>query len=209
MERKFEWRSSNGQDYLYAQGQSRHDLGYAIGQGLHRQISAARTLYQAALSRNLENSARELLAQAIAGYQSAIPPQDMEEIMGMRTVSVIKSLCPAPVMTPRSVLVRRALRRERSIDSLRAMTDEQGRSPFSYNLIVSDASTVSAAQAIPSEQRICQVKRTLVQSNQFDNEPVICRKKIQDGLGTTVLFFTRESFGRGNPADQPAGQLPF
>ena len=308
MERKFEWRSSNGQDYLYAQGQSRHDLGYAIGQGLHRQISAARTLYQAALSRNLENSARELLAQAIAGYQSAIPPQDMEEIMGMRegysaasgeemeldelalqsfgidlthqlesrglgtsltgctnfacintdgqnydsdpkltiadafvhqrtasepeaflyrpggslgmavgkneagvcmTVSVIKSLCPAPVMTPRSVLVRRALRRERSIDSLRAMTDEQGRSPFSYNLIVSDASTVSAAQAIPSEQRICQVKRTLVQSNQFDNEPVICRKKIQDGLGTTVLFFTRESFGRGNPADQPAGQLPL
>ncbi len=358
MERKFEWRGSNGQDYLYAQGQSRHDLGYAIGQGLHRQISAARTLYQAALSRNLENSARELLAQAIAGYQSAIPPQDMEEIMGMRegysaasgeemeldelalqsfgidlthqietrglgtsltgctnfacinaggstthgqnydsdpkltiadafvhqrtasepeaflyrpggslgmavgkneagvcmTVSVIKSLCPAPVMTPRSVLVRRALRQERSIDSLRAMTDEQGRSPFSYNLIVSDGSTVSAAQAIPSEQRICQVKRTLVQSNQFDyvdwipylrkpayskkrqlygeqlleamlsrygqvdnrdlleilaDEPVICRKKIQDGLGTTVLFFTRESFGRGNPADQPAGQLPF
>ena len=41
------------------------------------------------------------------------------------------------------------------------------------------------------------------------NEPVICRKKIQDGLGTTVLFFTRESFGRGNPADQPAGQLPL
>jgi len=84
VERKFEWRSSNGQDYLYAQGQSRHDLGYAIGQGLHRQISAARRLYQAALSRNLENSARELLNQAIAGYQSAIPPQDMEEIMGMR-----------------------------------------------------------------------------------------------------------------------------
>ena len=41
------------------------------------------------------------------------------------------------------------------------------------------------------------------------DEPVICRKKIQDGLGTTVLFFTRESFGRGNPSYQPAGRIPF
>lgn len=358
MERKFEWRSSNGQDYLYAQGQCRHDLGYAIGQGMHRQISAARALYQAVLSRNWSETARQLIAQGVAQYQDAIPPEDMEEIQGIwegytaasgenaalheialqsfaidlthqlesrgmgasltgctnfacinpdgatahgqnydsdpklmgadvfvhqrtpaepeaflyrpggslgmavgkneagvcMTVSVVKSRCPAPIMTPRSVLVRRALRRERAIDSLRAMTDEQGRSPFSYNLIVSDSATVAGAQAIPGEQRICQVKRTLVQSNQFDyvdwvqylqrpsyskkrqlygeqlldsmlskygrvnnqdlleilaDEPVICRKKIKDGLGTTVLFFTRESFGRGNPSDQPAGQLPF
>lgn len=358
MERKFEWRSSNGQDYLYVQGQCRHDLGYAIGQGMHRQISTARALYQAVLSRNWSEPASRLIDQGIAGYQNGIPPEDMEEIEGIlegyvaasgekaalheialqsfgidlthqlesrgmgasltgctnfacvnsdgatthgqnydsdpkltgadvfvhqriptepeaflyrpggslgmavgkneagvcMTVSVVKSRCSAPVMTPRSVLVRRALRQERAIDSLRAMTDEQGRSPFSYNLIVSDSTTVAGAQAIPEEQRICQVKRMLVQSNQFDyvdwvqylqkpayskkrqlygeqlldsmlskygrvnnqdlleilaDEPVICRKKIKDGLGTTVLFFTRESFGRGNPSDQPAGQIPF
>lgn len=358
MERKFEWRTSNGQDYLYAQGQCRHDLGYAVGQGLHRQISAARKLSQGMLCRSWSEPVKELIVQSIAGYQSAIPPEDMEEIEGIlegyttasgesmeldelalqsfgidltyqlesrgigssltgctnfacvnadgttahgqnydsepkltggdafvhqriptepetflyrpggslgmavgknevgvcMTVSVVKSSCSAPVMTPRSVLVRRALRHERSIDSLRAMTDGQGRSPFSYNLIISDSTTVVGAQAIPMEQRICQVKRMLVQSNQFDyvdwisylqkptyskkrqlygeqlldamlsrygrvgdkdilemlaDEPVICRKKIQDGLGTTVLFFTRESFGRGNPSDQPIGRIPF
>ena len=358
MERKFEWRDSNGQEYLYAQGQSRYDLGYAIGQGLHRQISAARKMYQAAMPGSLDPSIRELISRNAAAYQREIPPEDMEEIRGMlagyiaasgegmgldelalqsfgidlmnqaeargladsingctnfacvnadgttahgqnydskpklavadafvhqrvagepeaflyrpggnlgmavgkneagvcMTVSIVKTRCPAPIMTPRSVLVRRALRQERSIQSLRAMVDSQGRSPFSYNLVVSDAATVSGAQAIPAEQRICQVKRALVQSNQFDSvdwiphlrkpsyskkrqlyserlldsllsryggvsdqdlleiladEPVICRKKIQDGLGTTVLFFTRESFGRGNPSDQPAGRIPF
>lgn len=358
MDSRFEWRSSNGQDYLYAQGQTRRDLGRAIGQGLHRQISATRGLCRAALAR-LAVSPQALAAGMAADYQALIPPEDLEEIRGMQegytvasgeeisleelalqsfgidlanqlesrskadgslegctnfacinpdgstahgqnydsdpkltggdafvhqktagepeaflyrpgaslgmalgkneagvcmTVSVIKSSLIPPVMTPRSVLVRSAMRQERAIDALRAMTDDQGRSPFSYNLIISDRATVCGAQATPAEQRICQVKRTLVQSNQYDyvdwlpylkkpyyskkrqlyaeglldallsrhgriddgdlleilaDEPVICRKKVADGLGTTVLFLTRDSFGLGNPADQPAGCIPL
>lgn len=83
MERKFEWRDSNGQEYLYAQGQSRYDLGYAIGQGLHRQISAARKMYQAAMPGSLDPSIRELISRNAAAYQREIPPEDMEEIRGM------------------------------------------------------------------------------------------------------------------------------
>ena len=41
------------------------------------------------------------------------------------------------------------------------------------------------------------------------DEPVICRTKIGDGIGTTVLFFTRESFGLGNPLKDPIGKQPI
>lgn len=172
----------------------------------------------------------------------------------LMTVSVVKTNCPGEVMTPRSVFVRKALTMEQSIDAARAMADSGGRSSFAFNLVLSDQKTVTGVQAIPKEQRICQVKRMLVQSNQFDyvdwlpylkkpsyskkrqlyaedllarfygrygkvdnrdlleilkDEPVICRTKVGDGIGTTVLFMTRESFGLGNPADAGIGKLPF
>ena len=360
LETKFEWRSSCGQDYLYAQGQTRRDLGRAIGLGLHRQISAARRFYQAALAQQAPDpQTAASIRRMVDGYFTLIPSEDLEELQGMlegycnasgeemdlaelalqsfgidlrhqvdsrapvasslegctnfgcvnpdgstvhgqnydsdprltaadafvhhrtagepeaflyrpgaclgmalgkneagicMTVSVIHSSFPAPIMTPRSVLVRRAMRQSTSLAAIRSMTDEQGCSPFCYNLIVSDDTTITGAQATPAEQRICQIKRTLVQSNQYDyvdwlrylkrpsyskkrqlyaealleallarhgrinnedlleilrDEPVICRKKVGDGIGTTVLFFTRESFGRGNPADRPAGRLPI
>ncbi|HEX3028986.1 MAG TPA: hypothetical protein VHT34_06740 [Clostridia bacterium] len=169
------------------------------------------------------------------------------------TVSVILSKLAPDFMTPRSVLIREAMKKETAIEVLQAMTDEKGRSPFSYNLIISDTKTVVASQATPFEHRIVQVKNQIVQSNQYDyfdwveylvkpsyskkrqlyseqllnslysrygkitnedlleilrDEPVICRRAKDDGLGTTVLFFTRESFGLGT-AKGNVGILPI
>lgn len=169
------------------------------------------------------------------------------------TVSVILSKLAPDFMTPRSVLIREAMKKETAIEVLQAMTDEQGRSPFSYNLIISDTKTIVASQATPFEHRIVQVKNQIVQSNQYDyfdwveyldkpsyskkrqlyseqllnslysrygkitnedlleilrDEPVICRRAKDDGMGTTVLFFTRESFGLGT-AKGNVGILPI
>ena len=170
------------------------------------------------------------------------------------TVSVIKSNLKADIMTPRAVLLRNAMKKENAISVLKSMTDSQGRSPFSYNLVVSDSKTIAASQSTPFETRITQVKRTIVQSNQYDyidwvkylkkpsyskkrqmygenilknmldrygyitnedlleilrDKPIICRTAVGDGIGTTVLFLTRESFGHGNAMDNPAGKIPF
>jgi len=170
------------------------------------------------------------------------------------TVSVVMCKLVPDIMMPRSVMLREALQKRTAIEAARAMTDDQGRSPFSYNLIISDQKTVVGAQAIPSEQRLVQVKKQLVQSNQYDyvdwgkhmmrpsyskkrqlyaeemldklyaryggisdgdlieilsDEPVICRKGLDDGIGTTILFLTRESFGLGNPKENPIGKVPF
>lgn len=169
------------------------------------------------------------------------------------TVSVIDSNETAPIMTPRGVLVRRAMKCETAAEAAKAIVDEKGRSPFSYNLVISDNKIVIGTQSIPTEQRITYVKKLLVQSNQYDyydwekylkrpyyskrrqiysenllenifkrygkvdnedlleilrDEPVICRKAKNDGIGTTVLFLTRESFGLGN-AKGSVGNMPF
>ena len=169
------------------------------------------------------------------------------------TVSVIDSNQTAPIMIPRGILVRRAMKCETAAEAAKAMVDEKGRSPFSYNLVISDNKIVIGTQSIPTEQRITYVKKLLVQSNQYDyydwekylkkpyyskrrqihsetllenifkrygkvdnedlleilrDEPFICRKAENDGIGTTVLFLTRESFGLGN-AKGSVGDIPF
>ncbi|MBI9012850.1 MAG: hypothetical protein JEZ08_11515 [Clostridiales bacterium] len=170
------------------------------------------------------------------------------------TVSVLQSELTAPIMTPRGVLVRRAMKSDTAQEAAKAMLDEEGRSPLSYNLVISDENVIVATQSIPTEQRLTVVKNQIVQSNQYDyydwikylkspsyskkrqlysenllremfnrygkvdnedlleilrDKPVICRQANNDGLGTTVLFFTRESFGHGNASDKPIGKLPF
>lgn len=170
------------------------------------------------------------------------------------TVSVLQSKLVAPIMTPRGVLVRRAMRCGTSQEAAKAMVDEKGQSPLSYNLVISDPNVIVATQSIPTEQRLTVVKNQIVQSNQYDyydwikhlkypsyskkrqlyaenllremfnrygkvndedlieilrDKPVICRSAIGDGIGTTVLFMTRESFGHGNASDNPIGKLPF
>lgn len=169
------------------------------------------------------------------------------------TVSVILSKLGPDIMTPRSILIREAMKKDTAIEATKAMTDEKGRSPFSYNLVISDNKTIVASQATPFEQRIVQVKNQIVQSNQYDyydwvehlvkpsyskkrqlyseqllnsiysrygnvtnedlmeilrDEPIICRRAPDDGLGTTILFFTRENFGLGN-AKGNIGVLPI
>lgn len=170
------------------------------------------------------------------------------------TVSVIKSKLKPDIMMPRAVLLRNAMKNETAISVMREMTDAKGRSPFSYNLVVSDNQTIVASQNTPFESRITQVKKMIVQSNQYDyvdwikhlkkpsyskkrqlyaeellqkllyrygyvtdedlleilrDEPVICRNAVGDGIGTTVLFLTRQSFGHGNPLAKPIGKIPF
>lgn len=170
------------------------------------------------------------------------------------TVSVLQSNQVAPIMKPRGVLVREAMRQNNARAAIDAMVDNKGQSPFSYNLIVSDNKSIIASQSIPTEQRITYVKNQIVQSNQYDyydwikhlkkpsyskrrhlysedllnsffsrygkvtnedlleilrDKPVICRQAIEDGIGTTILFLTRESFGHGNPSDYSIGKLPF
>lgn len=170
------------------------------------------------------------------------------------TVSVLQSNIKAPIMTPRGVLVRKAMRQDTARRAVDAMVDDKGQSPFSYNLVVSDNQSIIATQSIPSEQRMTYVKNQIVQSNQYDyydwiqylkkpsyskkrqlysenllsemfnrygkitnedlleilrDKPIISRQAIEDGIGTTVLFLTRESFGHGNPSVSPIGKLPF
>lgn len=170
------------------------------------------------------------------------------------TVSVVQSTLTSPIMTPRGVLVRRALRTQTAQDAVKAMVDEKGQSPFCYNLVISDNTVIVATQSIPNEQRITVVKNQIVQSNQYDyydwikylkkpsyskkrqmyaerllndifkrygkvdnedlleilrDKPVICRGAAGDGIGTTILFLTRESFGHGNACDNPIGKIPF
>ncbi|QOR35171.1 hypothetical protein IMX26_17200 [Clostridium sp. 'deep sea'] len=170
------------------------------------------------------------------------------------TVSVLQSNQVAPIMKPRGVLVREAMRQNTARAAVDAMIDDKGQSPFSYNLVISDNTSIIATQAIPTEQRMTYVKNQIVQSNQYDyydwikylkkpsyskkrhlysenllnsifsrygkvtnedlleilrDKPIICRQAIDDGIGTTILFLTRESFGHGNASDSTIGKLPF
>jgi len=84
------------------------------------------------------------------------------------TVSVVNSNFPAPIMIPRGVLIREAMKTDNAKDMQQAMTDEKGQSPFAYNLVFSDKKRVVATQSTPLETRVFDVKRILVQSNQYD-----------------------------------------
>ncbi len=170
------------------------------------------------------------------------------------TVSVIQTTETSPIMVPRGVLIRNAMRADTARSAVDAMVDEKGQSPFSYNQVISDNNCVIGTQSIPTEQRMTYVKNTLVQSNQYDyydwikylkkpsyskirqfhsedllnsvfsrygmvtnedlleimrNKPIICRQTEGDGIGTTIAFLTRESFGAGNPSDNPVGRIPL
>lgn len=350
MTRFFEWRDSGGQPYLFAQGETPFDLGYAVGQGAKGKIDAARAVY----ARVIAGSAVPGLDAAVGAYIANISPPLLEELEGMlagylaaggedmsletlaiqsfgvdlthrfaapslagctsfacinpdgsvthgqnydsdprltaadlfvhsrtrgcpdqflyrpggslgmalgknecgvaMTVCVVKSRLISPCMTPRAVLVRRAMAMDSAADAVAAMADDRGHSPFCYNLIVSDRHSAAGVQAIPEERRVSWVKRTLVHSNQLDyvdwqrhllrpayskkrqrygeelldglyaryggvdeatlleilrDAPVICRKAVGDGIGTTVLFMTRTHFGHGNPQDAPPGVIPI
>jgi len=355
---KFEWRESNHQPYLYAEGEDHYDLGVAKGHGLRKQIEFGVGRCKAYLRRVGSSPQMAAIAEElIRHYRTAIPEEYQEELRGLSdgyaaesglyigpdeialnsclleitsyfrslemeppgaatvpaegctdfasvnpdgsvvhgqnydaspaivpgnsyvwqhvkgeqdlfmlhtgasigwpiakneagvamTVSYVRSNVTADKMVPRAVLVRRAMQCETAAEAAAAMCDEKGRSPFSYNLIISDKKEAFGVQQTPFERRLQKAAPTLVQSNRYEypdwqqyllrksyskrrqlyaeqlmadwykrfdgitdgdlleimaDKPIICREK-------TISFFTRESFGIGNPADQPAGRVPF
>ena len=268
----FEWRASNGQKYLYVEGENRYELGLAKGHGLKDQITYTDKFISMLISKFASSPYKPMIDEMISGYLSCIPESDMDEIRGIQdgynaecntffsleqiaihsfmldiasqlrnselapefegctnfvcvnpdgsvshgqnydqklntkpccafvyqkcpsepelfilqsggslawpvginkkgvaiTVSYVNTTLNAQVMTPRSVLIRNAMRCSNARDAMKAMTDVQGRSPFCYNLIISDKNTAVCSQNIPFEQRITCVKQTAVQSNQYD-----------------------------------------
>ncbi len=71
------------------------------------------------------------------------------------------------VVTPRAVLVKNAMKKKTAREAVACMTDN-GRSPFSFNIMVSDNTTIYASQAIPQEARVTPVKQQIVQSNGYE-----------------------------------------
>ena len=97
-------------------------------------------------------------------------PVGINECGVAMTVSYINSKLDASPMTPRAVLVRRAFRSDTAEEACGLMTDDMGRSPFSYNNVFSDRSSVFAAQNIPTEHRAERIYGTVVQSNTYKHE---------------------------------------
>ena len=83
------------------------------------------------------------------------------------TVSFINTVFDPDPMIPRSCLVRRAFEKSTAAEASKAMTDENGRSPFTYGFVVSDSRTCIGTQVTPSERRDRVCTDILVQTNRY------------------------------------------
>ena len=83
------------------------------------------------------------------------------------TVSFINTLFDPEPMTPRSCLVRRAFEETTANSASLVMTDQDGRSPFSYGFMISDSYTCICTQVTPYERRDRICTGTAVQTNRY------------------------------------------
>ncbi|MFX0061540.1 MAG: C45 family autoproteolytic acyltransferase/hydrolase [Candidatus Hermodarchaeota archaeon] len=168
------------------------------------------------------------------------------------TVNLVQSNVKAPIMVPRFVLVREALAKCKTAEEAYKTLFSEEKFPFSLNLLIGDREKIIAVQVHPEQIRPVYVKKTIVQSNQYDyidwvqylrnptysqerqiyaeqklaeiyatntritnddllnilrDSPIICRDQ-GGGIGTTVAFMTKESFGVGTAKDA-IGKLPI
>ena len=270
---QFEWKTSNGQPYLYVKAENHYDLGYATGQGLIKQLTFLKNIGKkmskliktdisildqiakeflpfipkkyldelqgiadgATAASGLKFSFDEILTQAvnIEIFHGQLPHVDIFDtnlmqgctdfgvvnpdgtvVMGQNydspkmmspgiawvhhkvgeepwvfthrigatpavpmvkneygvciTVNVVLTKIKAPIMTPRFVLLREALAQSKTAEDAYKILFKEGKFPFGQNLLISDNKKIIAVQILPEEIRPTYVKKTIVQSNQYD-----------------------------------------
>ena len=84
-------------------------------------------------------------------------------------LSTVRTKLEIPVCTPRSVLIRRAMRQRTAEAAVKAMSDKDGHTPVPFNFMISDEHTAFGVQAVPKKQKISRVMPTLVQSNRYND----------------------------------------
>ncbi|MHA1675004.1 MAG: C45 family autoproteolytic acyltransferase/hydrolase [Promethearchaeota archaeon] len=95
-------------------------------------------------------------------------PMDINEHGVCITVNVVLTKSRASIMTPRFVLLREAMSQAKTAEEAYKILFREEKFPFGQNLLISDRKKIIAVQLLPNEIRPTYVKKTIVQSNQYD-----------------------------------------
>ncbi|MEE0956011.1 MAG: hypothetical protein U0L49_09420 [Eubacterium sp.] len=113
-----------------------------------------------------EEEPTEFLLQSGASLAWAVGKSEYGILLNLSTV---RTNLDIPICTPRSVLIRQAMRQLIAEAAVKAMSDPQGHTPVPFNFMISDRHTAFGVQARPEQQKISRVRSTLVQSNRYSD----------------------------------------